>query len=247
MPLLRQEPAAAVASMDELLTIALMLEEEAARRYLALADHHSGTPELATLFQTLAEEEKRHADALAQGARHLSRHQPQAADILWRLPPEIAASWDAVKDSALLSPYTALSIAVRNEERTFAFYSYIAAHAATPEIARQAEALAQEELNHAARLRQVRRLAFHRERGTRPPLPTAADAQALRALAETIEAEIAVALTQAPQAARQAAERAVDIYAHALGQMADEGGIDLARDLLKAAVIRLGSLNDAAP
>jgi hypothetical protein len=55
-------------------------------------------------------------------------------------------------------------MAVRNEERAFAFWSYVAAHAQAPEIRRAAEAMAHEELGHVAILRQERRNAFHAAR-----------------------------------------------------------------------------------
>ena len=55
-------------------------------------------------------------------------------------------------------------MAVRNEERAFAFWSYVAAHAEAPEIRQAAETMAHEELGHVATLRRERRRAFHAER-----------------------------------------------------------------------------------
>jgi hypothetical protein len=55
-------------------------------------------------------------------------------------------------------------MAVRNEERAFAFWSYVAAHAEAPEIRRAAEAMAHEELGHVSILRRERRKAYHAER-----------------------------------------------------------------------------------
>ena len=60
--------------------------------------------------------------------------------------------------------YRALAIAVRNKERAFAFYSYIAAEARSPGVRALAEDLARDELEHAAVLRRERRRAFRRER-----------------------------------------------------------------------------------
>ena len=71
--------------------------------------------------------------------------------------------------SAALTPYKALTIAVQNEERGFAFYSYIAAHIEDAGGGRNAaEQLAREELRHAALLRRERRRAWRREREARP-------------------------------------------------------------------------------
>ena len=64
----------------------------------------------------------------------------------------------------LLSAYRALSMAVRNEERAFAFWSYVAAHAGDADIRHAAETMAHEELGHVATLRRERRSAFHAER-----------------------------------------------------------------------------------
>jgi hypothetical protein len=63
-----------------------------------------------------------------------------------------------------MTPYRALSMAVRNEERAFAFWSYVAAHAGQGEIKRAAETMARQELEHVAKLRKERRRAYHEER-----------------------------------------------------------------------------------
>ncbi|ASG24175.1 ferritin family protein [Nitrospirillum viridazoti] len=244
MPLLSQEPAATIASVDDLLAIALAMEEEAIRRYLTLAERQRGAPDLAALFQGLADEEGRHVAAVLRSADSLLGHAPVAAPVQWHLPPDIARSWEEVEASVRLSPYKALSIAVLNEERAFAFYAYVAAHAATPAVASQAEALAREELRHAAQLRRARRHAYHQERGTFIPLPTADDAAELRALADMVEAELAAAASAQKAAA---AERAVDIYSLALDRMADEEGVALAQTLLKTAIERLVSLGNHSP
>jgi rubrerythrin len=55
-------------------------------------------------------------------------------------------------------------MAVQNEERAFAFWSYMAASAKTPDIKSASEAMAREELGHVATLRRERRRAYHRER-----------------------------------------------------------------------------------
>jgi len=62
-----------------------------------------------------------------------------------------------------MTPYRALSMAVRNEERAFAFWSYVAGFAQDLEIKKAAEAMAREELGHVAILRKERRRAYHSE------------------------------------------------------------------------------------
>ena len=61
----------------------------------------------------------------------------------------------------LLDAYKAFSMAVRNEERAFVFWTYVAAHALSEEIKAAAERMAREELGHVATLRRERRKAFH--------------------------------------------------------------------------------------
>lgn len=195
--ILSQEPTMPVSTLSELLGIALAMEKEAVHRYRILADNRQcrGEPSVAQVFQDLAEEESRHADAIGTLiADLLDGNIPDTAPYVWYLPPDIARSWEEVQDDARLTPYKALSIAVINEMRAFAYYSYIAAHAA-PAIAAHAEALAREELEHAALLRQERRKAFHRNHTAMTALPQARTLADLRHLAATIEAEIDSALT----------------------------------------------------
>lgn len=59
-------------------------------------------------------------------------------------------------------------MAVRNEERAFVFWTYVAAHAPSKEIRVAAEHMAKEELGHVATLRRERRLAFHAGRRAAP-------------------------------------------------------------------------------
>lgn len=54
-------------------------------------------------------------------------------------------------------------MAVRNEERAFAFWSYVAAYSKDSEIKQAAEAMAHEELGHVSTLRKERRRAYHKE------------------------------------------------------------------------------------
>ena len=61
-------------------------------------------------------------------------------------------------------PYQALAFAVRNEERAFAFYTYVSAETVDHGVRALAEDLARDELDHASRLRRLRRRAFHKDR-----------------------------------------------------------------------------------
>lgn len=164
-PLLAVEPPGRIISLEELLGLANAVEVEAVARYQQLAALMEARGEHATaaVFGDMAEMERRHVDMVAQLAETLHQTVPTVERFAWQLPQEVAESWDEAQHSALLSPYRALAIAVTNEERTFALYSYVSAHAGDAAVARQAEALAREELTHAAELRVRRRLAWRRE------------------------------------------------------------------------------------
>ncbi|MEX2628860.1 MAG: ferritin family protein [Tistlia sp.] len=194
---LSHDPAARVASLAELVGIAQAIEVEAIGRYRRLAEEMRRRDETATAeaFETLAEEELRHVDAVAGWAGALGEAVPPAEEFRWRLPADLAESWEEVLGSALLTPYRALAIAVDNEERAFAFYSFLAAASPDPKVAREAEHLAAEELHHAARLRVWRRAAWRRENpdgGTGSAGPWRPETvEALAGLLATQEAEIA--------------------------------------------------------
>jgi hypothetical protein len=111
--------------------------------------------------------------------------------VRWDAPETFDAETMAeIKASRLTTPYRALAMAVRNEERAFAFWSYVAAFTADPEIRKAAEAMAREELAHVATLRKERRSAYHLEHKVRAG-EGAADAAA-RVDAGALETRLAV-------------------------------------------------------
>ena len=178
-------PGQETVSAMALRSTAAALEAAAMRRYRHLAAWWAaeGEPELAALFARLAEMEARHAAAFGPIAEETYS------------PPPTPDEDDALWQSALLTPYRALSLAVRAEEHAFATYASIAAHAATPALRAQAEDLAREELEHAAILRRSRRAAFHSERPFATPLPT--DMVTLEQQGSVWEAEVKAATTRA--------------------------------------------------
>ncbi|MGQ9366673.1 ferritin-like domain-containing protein [Azospirillum sp. ST 5-10] len=194
MTRLRHEPDGAVPSVDALLGTALALEQDAVRRYgeLAALMERLGNADTATVFRALVEEERDHAGGVARWAERLGRPAPAAEPQAWRLPADIAASWEELLGRARVTPYQALSVAVRNEEQAFAFFAYVAAHAGDAELRVLAERLAAEELGHAALLRRERRKAYRREgRAPAPPpgrgLTPAAFAERLAGFADDEE------------------------------------------------------------
>jgi len=164
--LLKSEPAGRFRSLDELFALAHAMEYEAANRYGELAEdmRRQDKHDLAHVFTQLAAAEREHVDSVARWSRSRRGKDPDPALVRW----EASETFDAeaateVKTSRLMTPYRALAMAVRNEERAFAFWSYLAAYSEDPEIKKAAESMAKEELGHVATLRKERRRAYHRE------------------------------------------------------------------------------------
>lgn len=166
MSLLKAEPQGAVKSLEELFAIAYAMEQDAAERYAAIAGRMraEGQPSLAEVFERLAAEEKHHLDSIVDWSMREKGRAPEAAQLHWTPFQTFDDEDTSVTDPQLLTAYRVLSMAVRNEERAFAFWSYMAAHAPSPDIGRAAERLAHEELEHVATLRRERRRAYHAQR-----------------------------------------------------------------------------------
>ena len=171
MPLLRTllltaQPAGTLQSLGELFALADAMEQEAANRYAELADdmQRQNKPDLAAVFTQLAAEEREHVDSVTRWSQSRIGKVPDPALVRWRGPETFDREMETeIKTSRLMTPYRALSMAVRNEERAFAFWSYVAAFSDDAEIKKVAEAMAGEELGHVAALRKKRRRAYHRE------------------------------------------------------------------------------------
>ncbi len=191
---LERNPDVGPVTLPLLVGIASTIEREAVARYAALAEtmERRGETEVADAFRRMLEEERAHAGAIEKWAASLGERVPDPLQFSWRLPAELSRSWDEVARSARLTPYRAFAIAVDNEQRAFALYSYLAADAEDPVVAAQAERLALEELQHAMLMRRWRREAWHRERrATREQTPAGTSAESLHALLAQGEAAIA--------------------------------------------------------
>jgi rubrerythrin len=208
--LLCQEPGAPVESSADLLGIALALEQEAVRRYRQLTSlmEDRGAVETAATFRALMEEERHHVASVSSVSASLIGHVPDAGPFVWQLPPEIAASWDELAGRSDLTPYRALSLAVLNEERAFAFYSYIVSATTDSAVREQAQALAMEELTHAAKLRRQRRKAWRAHRSeSENAVARVEDLQDLKSLAAVMAGETVGILRAAASALENAGER----------------------------------------
>jgi len=200
MALLTLEPDLPVTDLDDLLGIAAAMETEAVRLYAVLEAEmtRQGAVAVAAVFRKLIAMEQLHVGNIADFGREVLGHEvppfPEGEASVWTSVALPAADEAA---STMLTPYRALSIAVRTEERAFAFYTYLAAGSADPAVCRYAEELAAEELQHASQLRVERRKAYHREPGP-GALPVPASVEALDALAARLQAEAARALDALP-------------------------------------------------
>lgn len=177
-------------TVDEMLAVAQAMEREAADRYALLANcmRRVDQNEIAELLAGLAAEERDHVDHIEQLALRRLHRMPDANLARSELPATFGQV-DDVGAAALLSPYRALSIAVRCEERAFVFWTYVASQVDDSALRELAETFGRQELIHAAKLRRARRKAYHAERVERPR--TARDEQE-RQTPDEVRAEAAV-------------------------------------------------------
>jgi rubrerythrin len=236
--LIKTTPPDAVRSLDELFAIAYAMEQEAAARYgqLAARMRVEGNPDLAALFERLASEEQGHEGSVVNWSRQRIGKAPDPSAIRWKLPEtfddEAAAE---LTSSRLINAYRVLSMAVRNEERAFTLWSYIAAQAEEPEIQKAAERMAHEELEHVSLLRRARREAYRAERAERPREPSM-PVDALLALAAALEARLADRLVQiAAGLTGDQADRSRELAAETRAIAAELAGLSAAFETMAAA------------
>ncbi len=156
-----------VASLDALLAIAEAMEKEAVDGYAALSRRMTemGRPDLAQVFDALVLEESGHLKQVCDWREASGCPQSKVEiDAPVNLYDDEGAGLVAPE---MLSAYRAFSMAVRNEERAFMFWTYVCANAQSQEIKQAAERMAREELGHVAKLRSERRMAFHTEKARR--------------------------------------------------------------------------------
>jgi len=224
--LLRAEPAGTLHSLDELFALANAMEHEAATKYAELAEEmqQQGRPDLVAVFADLAAAEREHVDSVQRWSQSQRGKAPDPALVRWEAPKTFDLETSAeIKASRLMTPYRALAMAVQNEERAFAFWSYLAAFAQDAEIKRAAEAMAREELGHVSTLRKERRRAYHGERGRRDA-DGLAGAAPLQVDARRLELRLAAHLADAERCLQAAAAaRARELLDETM-EMADRAG-----------------------
>jgi len=211
--------------LDELFALAHAMGNEAANRYGELAEdmRRQNKDDLAGVFMQLAAAEREHVESVARWSQARRGKAPDSGLVRWEEPEtfdENAAI--EVKTSRLMTPYRALAMAVRNEERAFAFWSYLAAYSEDSEIKKASETMAKEELGHVAMLRKERRRAYHREFDRK--LGDEPDRAVSRVDARRLELRLAAQLADLEsRLAGPAALRAKELLDQTMG-MAEEAG-----------------------
>lgn len=229
--LLKDHPKGILHSLEELFALADAMENEAARKYeeLATAMEEQGRPDLAAVFSGLAAAEREHVDSVTRWSQSRMGKSPDPALARWQAPETFDAEATAeIKASRSLTPYQALAMAVQNEERAFAFWSYMAAFADQSDIKSAAETMAHEELGHVAILRRERRRAFHhahpREGRDGQTLPAAGPQDSIDARA--LELRLAALLDRLAHHPWEAARNRLDeIRQEALRMAGDAVGV----------------------
>jgi rubrerythrin len=217
MSILRSEPPRSVESIEELFAIAHAMEHEAATRYAEMARRlrREGNPSLAAIVERLAAEERDHLASVVHWSEKERGKAPDPTLVRWKAPETFDDEGASTTDPRLLSAYRSLSMAVRNEERAFAFWTYVAAYAKDREIRRAAETMAGEELDHVAILRRERRRAYHADRAAAPRRenPDAAGEMAAleRHLAERLQLRAAAAQSMKAERLQKLAREAIAI------------------------------------
>ena len=234
-----------IATEEQLLSLAAALKAQAAQRYRDLAswaaDHEDA--ELDALFRELCAMQVEHGEHVLSASLQRLGHEvtPATTQLL-------AARFEEPDlRSALLTPYGALSIAVRNEERSFAFYAEAAAYAETPMVRALAEDLARAELGHAAKLRRARRAAYRAEvSGERAArrAPPPGDLPALDRESAPWEAEAANASTRTARLG--ALSRNVERYLRIAEEATNEAVLNVAQERAAQTLRRLVTMRDSA-
>ncbi len=144
--------------VKDLLETAQKIEIGAAERYREYAEiADTENPEIAALFNRLAEEEQKHEECVIQLAEEASVELSNSSASEQLITPE--NSENTTPDNNSL--YKILAAAVEREDLAFEIYSQIAASSNNDDVCHYAERLAKEELGHASLLRAMRRRVYH--------------------------------------------------------------------------------------
>jgi len=138
-------------TLPEFLAHAIAMEQEAADRYLELADmmeaHHNDA--VSTVFRDMCRYSEMHRDSIRERVGAIELPKLRSWEYRWRTPPEVGGEEGF---DYLMEPYHALRYARENETRAEQFYRSVAVQAQDAELRRLAKEFADEEKEHVAAL-----------------------------------------------------------------------------------------------
>jgi rubrerythrin len=138
-------------TLPEFLAHAIALENEAAERYLELADMMEAhrNDEVSALFRDMVRFSQMHRDEIQARVGAIELPKLKSWEYRWRTPPEVGG--DEAFDY-MLEPFHALQYARGNEVRAMEYYRSVASGTQETEIKRLADEFANEEAEHVAAL-----------------------------------------------------------------------------------------------
>lgn len=134
-------------ALPEFLAHALAMEQEAADRYLELADmmeaHHNDA--VSKVFRDMCRYSEMHRDSIRARVGSVALPKLNSWQYRWRTPPEVGGEEGF---DYMIEPYNALVYARGNELRSMKFYRAAAGEAQDAELKRLANEFADEEKEH---------------------------------------------------------------------------------------------------
>jgi rubrerythrin len=138
-------------ALPEFLAHAVALEQEAADRYLELADmmeaHRNDA--VSAVFRSMTRFSQMHCDTIKVRVGTIELPQLKSWEYRWRSPPEVGGEEGF---DYMIEPYNALKYARANELRAMQYYRSVAEESADAEVRRLAAEFAYEETEHVAAL-----------------------------------------------------------------------------------------------
>lgn len=137
--------------LPEFLAHAVALEQEAADRYLELADmmeaHRNDA--VSAVFRSMTRFSQMHCDSIKLRIGSIQLPQLKSWEYRWTSPPEVGGEEGF---DYLIEPYNALKYARENEMRAMEYYRSVAGESTDAEVKRLAGEFAHEETEHVAAL-----------------------------------------------------------------------------------------------
>jgi rubrerythrin len=138
-------------ALPEFLAHAVALEQEAADRYLELADmmeaHRNDA--VSEVFRSMTRFSQMHCDSIKVRIGAIELPRLKSWEYRWRSPPEVGGEEGF---DYLIEPYNALKYARANELRAMQYYRSVGEESADAEVRRLAAEFAYEETEHVAAL-----------------------------------------------------------------------------------------------